>query len=289
MSLCVLPFRFIVLGAALLAATTALAQPRNPMQQMRPTQVKPVGTLVAVSGNQIQMSTNTNQTIYVTFTPETKVSVTGKAEQDYLKSSVAVEFVAEVDKTHTVTEKISQLTVVSQPTPDRPAGLLSPDAATPTKKSEKGGKAAKADADKADPFAADPTAGKPAKGRSSTPQFPATYTVRGTIKMCKDGKITVAAGRGPTIKAELASDVSINVSMNDLRAVQRDDKVTVEGFATPARPNMVMAKSIDIELANPLTGAKKHSTRPAKTPAAPASKAKKGSADADDLPDPGSK
>ena len=106
---------------------------------------------------------------------------------------------------------------------------------------------------------------------------------RGTIKMCKDGKITVAAGRGPTVKAEIASDVTIDVDMADLRAAQRDDRVTVNGKTTQARPNMVLAQSIKIELANPLSGAKKHATHSTKTPAVRPTKAKKESSDADTL------
>ena len=73
------------------------------MPPMQP--IKTGGTLVSADQNQIQLSTNTNQTIYVMFGPNTQVSVTGTAEQDYLKSGVTVEFVAEVDKAHTVKEK----------------------------------------------------------------------------------------------------------------------------------------------------------------------------------------
>ena len=100
--------------------------------------------------------------------------------------------------------------------------------------------------------------------------------------MCKDGKITVSAGHGPTIKAELKDDVSINVDMADIREAQPDDRVTVDGFTNQQRPNLVMAKSIKIDLANPLSGAKKHGTHPAKTSATTTGKAKKGAA-ADDL------
>ena len=46
---------------------------------------------------------------------------------------------------------------------------------------------------------------------------------------------------------------------------------------------MVLAQSIEVELANPLSGAKKHATRPAKTPAARPAKTKKESSEADDL------
>ena len=211
------------------------------MQQQQPKPIKAGGTLVSVSQNQIQLSTNTNQKMFVMIRPETEVSVTGTAEQDYLKSGVNVEFVAEVDKTHTVKEKIVKLLIVS-PTTERPAGLFAPDLATPSKseKGENGGdgvkplphdpgigdapppKGRKAGGKKEpDLFGADPLASKPAKTRSSAPQFPGTFTVRGAIKMCKDGKITVSAGRGPTIKAELASDATIDVEMSDLRAATR--------------------------------------------------------------------
>jgi hypothetical protein len=271
----------------------------NPaMQRMQAMQsIKTGGKLVSASQSQIQLSTNTNQTINVTIGPDTEMSVTGTAEQDYLKSGVTIEFVAEIDKTHAVKEKIIKLTVVSLST-DRPAGLSPPEFTTTEKKGKNGDKA------DAKPLQPDPGAGDagPAKGRSkkeadpfgnkpskagSAPQLPGTFTVRGTIKMCKEGKITVSAGRGPTIKAELANDATIDVDMADLHAVQRDDKVTVNGFVSQARPNMVLAKSISIELANPLTGAKKHATRPAKTPVSHPAKAKKEAADADAVLDTG--
>ena len=81
--------------------------------------------LVQVGQGQLQLSTNMNQTIFVMVGPNTEVSVTGKAEPDYLKSGVNVEFVAEVDKTHTVKDKIIKMLIVT-PTTERPAGLFAP-------------------------------------------------------------------------------------------------------------------------------------------------------------------
>jgi len=291
----------VALAVALLFVSTAHAQiprSRNPGVPMQP--IKTSGTLVSANQGQLQLATNTNQTIYVVLGQETEVSVTGTAEQDYLKSGVTVEFVAEIDKAHAVKEKINKMVVVS-PTSDRPVGLFPPEFATPDKKGEKD---EKADDKKAKPLPPDPGIGDaaPAKGRKpkkdadpfgdpsggksgkagGPPQLPGTFTVRGTIKLCKEGKITVSAGRGPTIKAELANDVTIDVDMADLRAAQRDDKVAVDGLTSQARPNMVMAKSIKIELANPLSG-KKHAARPAKTTAARPAKAKKNASDVDDL------
>ncbi len=134
----------------------------------------------------------------------------------------------------------------------------------------------------ADPQGGDLLSGKPSKSGAIKP--PGTFTVRGTIKLCKEGKISVQAGKGPKISGELASDVKIEVDMSDISAAQRDDRVTVNGKTTQARPNLIMAESIKIDLANPLSGAKKKATRPAKTSAAKTTaKAKKGDADADDL------
>jgi hypothetical protein len=301
-----------VVLASLFISTAAAQQRRNPAAMQQP-QLRPFskdGALILTSQNTMQISAGGTDTIYVRLMPNTQVSVTGTAEQDYLKSGVTVEFQAEIDKAHTVKEKILRLCVVTATT-DHPVGLFPPDFSIPDKKDKKGGKGDSADNDKpkpggpdpgiadapakgrksrakkdADPFAADPLAGKQGKAQSSAPQFPGTFTVRGTIKSCKDGKITVAAGRSATIKAELASDVTIDVNMSDARVAQRDDKVKVSGVCNPANPNMVMAETIKIELANPLSGAKKRATRPerpTKTPAAHPPKAKKGAADSDDL------
>jgi hypothetical protein len=288
MSLRVLSSGLVALGVALSIVSTAVAQgtqqqcaachagaARNPaVQQPQIQPIKTGGALVATGQNQIQLSTGVNQTLLVMTGPNTQVSVAGTAEQDYLKSGVTVEFVAEVDKTHAVKEKIGHLLIVS-PTTDRPIGLFPPESATPEKKGEKGEKSAKATEGKANPLTPGPGIGGavPAKARSTAPQFPGTFTVRGTIKSSKSGEITVAAGRA-SIKAELANDATIDVDMDDVRIAQPGDKVTVSGFASKALPNVVMAEAIKIELANPLSGAKKPVTRPAKTPAA--GKAKKG-------------
>jgi hypothetical protein len=301
MSLRVFSLGYVTLGVVLLLVSTAQAQlPQNRNQAMQQQQllqrlqpVKTLGTLVAATADRLQLSNNQNQTIFVAIGPDTQVSVTGTAEQDYLKSGVTVEFLAEVAKGGTVKEKIDHLVIVS-PTDDRPVGLFSPQSLE--KKEEKG---AKAEEENVNALARDPAIGDPAaaKGRktgknegdlfggapatkpaksSASPQLPGTFTVRGTIKLNKSGALTLAAGRGPTIKAELADGVTIDVDMADVRIAQADDKVTVNGYARQAQPNVVLAESIKIELANPLTGVKKRVTRPAKTPTPAVGKAKKG-------------
>ena len=107
MSLRVLSSGFLALGVALLIVSTgssSVSARGTAIRRMQAQPIKTSGTLVSTAQNQIQLSTNTNQTIYVMVGPDTEVSVTGTAEQDYLKSGVVVEFVADVDKTHTVKE-----------------------------------------------------------------------------------------------------------------------------------------------------------------------------------------
>ena len=280
----------IALVIAVLTPMPALAQHPG----MHTQEIKTEGTVVALNQNQLQLTTNTKQTVFVMFGPNTQVSVTGKAEESYLKAKVNVEFVADVEKGGTVKDKVFKMLIVS-PTSDRPLGLFAPEFATPAK-SKKGDKD-----DNAKPLTHDPGFGDtaPAKkgkkksddsfGDSSTSKsakpgtIPGTFTVRGTIKTYKNNQISVSTGHPPTIKAEVANDVTIDVEMADLSAVQRDDQVKVTGLTTQARPNFIMAKSIAVELANPLSGAKKHTTKPVKTPAAKPAKAKKDSSEGDDL------
>ena len=289
MSLRVLSSGVVALGLALLTVSTAPAQfPGNRRQQPQMDPIKTGGMLVLAGQDRLQLSTNTNQKILVMVRPDTEVSVTGTAELDYLKAGVVVEFVAEVDKLHKVKDEIIKMTVIT-PTAERPLGLSAPTFDAPEKKGEKNEKAkppapdpgigppAKGRKGDADPLSGDPLASKPAKGRGSAPQFPGTFTVRGTIKMCKDGNIKLSAGR-TSIQGKLKDDVVINVDMSDFHAAQPDDRVTVDGFNTKAAPNLVFAKSIAIKLANPLTGPKKHG---------PHAKPKKKAAGGDDPLSPG--
>jgi hypothetical protein len=297
---------FLVIALCLATDFPAAAQQRNMRNPgMMPMTSRPIkGTLISATANQVQMANDAKQTIYAMVGPNTKVSVTGTAEREYLKAGMSVEFVANVAKGGAVKDKIDHLTLVTI-TSDRPAGLLPPEVGATEKKGSKGEQAEKGQRGGAGGAGGDAPAGnsrksrgkrdadpllggddllnsKPSKTHGSAPQLPGTFTVRGTLKMCKNGAITVAAGRGPTVKAELADNATIDVDMTDLRAAQRDDPVTVNGVSNPTRPNMIMAESVTIELANPLTG-KKHA-KPSKTPPT-RGKAKKDADTGDTLPD----
>jgi len=250
--------------------------------------IKAQGKLVSATPSQMQILTDSQQTIYVMIGQNTQVSIKGTAELEYLKSGLCVEFVAEVAKGGAVKDKIDHLVIVT-PSADQPIGFSPPELGTSGKKSDKDDDAPAANGrgprgkPDADPLLRGDPPSKASKARGGATQFPGTYTVRGTLKMVKNGAITVATGRGPTVKAELSSDATIDVEATDVRMAQPDDAVTVKGVTSQARPNMIVAQSVTVELASPLTGKKR--AKPGKTPPA-RSKAKK-DADAADAPPDG--
>lgn len=249
------------LALALLAAIPAFAQPwgrRGNPGMMKPLQSKTYkGTLVSASGGQLQILVD-SKPLMVMMGQNTDVSVTGSAEPEYLRPNLEVEFVAEVAKGGVVKEKVDHLTLVTIST-DRPSGLLPPE-------TSKGKKDAKDEQPPAGAAVGDSTSGKTSRSHG-TPPLPGTYTVRGKLRMSRNGKISVAVVHGPLVKADLADGATIDVDLADIRVAQRDDAVTVKG--TEVRPRMVAAESVTIELAKPLTG-KKKPVRTAKTPPASA-------------------
>ncbi len=236
----------------------AAAQPfRRGNQNMAPPKaVSLKGTLVSASANQLQITVD-SKPVYVAIGQDTEVSITGMAEPEYLKSGMGVEFVAEVAKGGVVSEKLDHLTLVTISSTDRPSGLLPPSEGASKKKGDKDDKAQPPAAAGGD--APDATSGKKSKSHGGTPQLPGTYTVRGTLRMARNGKISLAVAHGPLVKAELAEGATIDVDLTDVRIAQRDDAVTVKG--NQVRPGMIAANSVTIALAAPLTG-KKHAKAP---------------------------
>ena len=81
----------------------------------------------------------------------------------------------------------------------------------------------------------------------------------------------------------LASDVKIDVDVADIRFAQRDDKVTVNGKTTQARPTWSWPNRLQIDLANPLSRAKEAFEPGRQDTGSAPSKAKKEAGDGDDL------
>jgi hypothetical protein len=239
----------VCVAAALWALPGQVAHAAVPWQRpgAQPQGAQPVdaeGSVLAVQGNAISMTTSTNQTMLVGITPMTSVRVTGTATPEALRAPMCVEFVGEVDKKGTVKDKITRLAIFT-PKAGRQLGLFP-----------------EADAFQSAPAATD------TKEKPAAIKLPATCTVRGKVKTFHAGSLSVTAGK-LNVKAELDDSATIEIDLSDVSLVAHGDKIAVKGQA--GRPGLVRAESVTIELAQPLTG-KKRAAKPAK----PAKKAKAG-------------
>jgi hypothetical protein len=259
-------------------------QPRG--NQPQPQEVNVEGTIVAVApGRGVQMTTNTNQTMTVFIPAGAQVRLLGTATPDYLKPGMCVEFVADVAKGGAVKEKVTSMTIFS-PSQDRALGLY-PEGAAGVKKDSKDAKAGVGPVG-GDPGITGPVGGKagrktrgkqaaggggndllsgfdapatkPGKSQAGTMQLPAVCTVRGQIKNLHNGSMTLLAGKGVNIKADVEDAAQIDVDSSDYAHAVRGDKVSVKGRGFPSK-GMVQAESVKIDCAAQLSGNKK---RPAK-------------------------
>ena len=197
-----------------------------------PPEVNAKGNIEAVTVGSIKMMTNANQPILVMVSSPTKIRVTGTANPDYIRKGVYVEFTAEVSKQKTVKEKVRRLKVFS-PTQEKGIGLSSQGS---------GGQKA--------------TGTTPNAGGNAI-QLPAVCVVRGQVKGCRAGNLTINVGHG-SVKAELADDAKISVDVADLTAASKGDAISVKGRG---RSDLVEAETVTIKASNPLSGGKKKVSR----------------------------
>ena len=205
------------------------------------------------------------------------------------EAGLTVEFVAEVDKTHTVKEKISHLLIVT-PTTDRPVGLLAAGVCHPGKEGQRvkrARKAESAEADKPAPLVARrlTSEGRRPKGPERRPAVSRAPYRTGNDQDVQ-GRQDHGFGRaGATVKAELASDVTIDVTW-PISAPPSARRQGYGGrFCHSRPPNHGHGKIDHGRVGQSAHGGKKHAAHPAKTPAGSAGKAKK--EPAGDLPDLG--
>jgi hypothetical protein len=288
----------VILGATLGPPVQAQIPPRRTQGQPKVQPPQPVdadGSVVSVQGSAIQMTTATNQTIMAVITPMTSVRVTGPATVDALQakgggshSKLCVEFVADLAEGGKAKAAISRLAIITAG-PGRPQGLLPESAAfqpppAPAAGHGKAGAGANAGGD-GGAFPG-PVGGKTGHGKShgkdsdgldlgvgasSGPvKPPCVCTVRGTVKSCHGNSLIVAAGR-TTVTAEVADNAQIEVDLSDVSIASRGDKIQVRG-QTAGRPELVRAESVQITLAQPFSGGRKHGAGKTAKPEKSASK-----------------
>jgi hypothetical protein len=246
---------------------------RNKQQKQQPEQPKPrsltdKGIVSAVTADSISIVCD-NKVWMLHGQPGSVIEVIGRAEPSYLKAGQIVRFYGQFDKKYKLLAPLTKLEIVSANTPGLTPGVF-PDTLPPQDDKENGKKGAeekpKEDKDKL----ADDEA-KPA-GESGTPMM-----VVGLLKIAKENDLLISAGTR-TIRAELAEEPEISVSLSDFTIAKRGDAVT-KFSCDYFQPGAGLLKLLQIELNNPLEGAKKPmrktTTKPvAKQPAKTSGKTK---------------
>jgi hypothetical protein len=94
---------------------------------------------------------------------------------------------------------------------------------------------------------------------------PIKYFIRGQIKQLKNGDLTLQCP-GATVKAKLAADCKITAQLTDMLLTQEGDEIVVEqgkelqpasGVGKAAKPQMIMAEWVNVNVKQPLVPKKK--------------------------------
>lgn len=242
--------RVLVLVCLLLGLSVpAEAQRRRPPKKPPMEPFAADGTIVAVGPDRIQILTTSNQQWLIFFDPKAVIHVTGTAEADFLRAGMFIKFTAEVDKRGRVQGKVGELTIFT-PSPENPPGIW-PEGIGPP---------AGADGDRFGGKAGGNGGGNGGAGASSI------YTVAGQLTGARRGKLTVNAGAG-VVQFELAESPRIKVDIADFTVAGKGDKISISKGKMPAGTmGIAQASAVTIELAEPLTLAKKRPVPPKKSP-----------------------
>lgn len=226
---------------------------RRAQQQAAVQPVEIHGTIQGLSRTGVKVLAQNNQVMLVSFTPRTKIVVTGTTTAAALRSGVFVEFDADLDASGQVQGKIDKLTVISL-SPQRQPGAV------------RGGEAkaaAKPGDAKPDDFGAGAgQEGKPAKraarpaAKSPSRSQPAgNYHVIGRLVVGRDNKMSVQTGRS-SLMFELADGASVNVSASDLSYAGLGSEVSIKAVMSPTRPVTIQAVEVVAKVSAPEAGGK---------------------------------
>jgi hypothetical protein len=224
-------FGYVLLLSSLAALSTspALAQKisdADKAQVMQLMLVNVSGKVAGVQAGKVFVTTSADeQYIIHVFENMANVGVTGTAQLDYLKPGVFVRFtVPEIDKKGNATGELTDFSIYT-PSEDIRPSVLSDDVT-----GEKG-----------------------------------PWLVSGRIQsITKKGKATIDCGTAK-IKVQFPESPEIKVEVRDYSLAQEGDEVLVTGFLAKPPKDMqgeaqvaeVVGETVEINLAEPLTGAKK--------------------------------
>ncbi|MCC7086336.1 MAG: hypothetical protein IT427_15145 [Pirellulales bacterium] len=247
----------------------AANQPRSPLQfvQFIPRQPQrprlhshtDKGIVSAVAEDSISVVSD-NKVWVLRPQPGCVIEVIGRAEPSYLASGQIVRLYGEFDKKHKSAEPIKQLEIVSPTMANVTLGIF-PETLPPQDEAAKTKKPATEKPNAENTQTADPNAHGKAPENIVTPTM-----IVGTLKLVKDGELLISAA-GRAIRVHLAEAPEIRVSLSDFTLAKRSD--AVKKFSCDyIEPGAGYLKLLQIELTDPLEGAKKPTRRPAAKPVA---------------------
>jgi len=224
----------VILACAKLYCTETYNSPRQPPTPDKVRSVTIDGTVEAVARGEMRVLNSRNQQRWLVVSqPGTKVLVSGKAEDSYLKAGQTVEFYAELDAEDVAKEKITELSVVAPQAKDK-YGVFAPE----TKPADAAG-----------------APGDNWKGRHGRRRGVLTHVgskIVGRITSRDGNKLTVQADKR-TIQCELSDLPVINVSLPSSTPVKPGSRVVVHGTAGYGR-RLCQADDVQVTLSEILKG-----------------------------------
>jgi hypothetical protein len=212
------------LGLSLVASQSLWAQ-QGRQQAPKTTPVKVDGTVEAISPQGILVAQKDGKKFGMAFPPNAKVTLSGNAAPEFLKTGQYVQFTVNLDEKKKPTGEASKIQIIEQSAISSP-GVFSE------------------------------------KGPDGKPGEPGPYFIRGTVKSFRDGTLSVAAG-GPLMTVTIPASAAIPVTIADWDLANPGDQISGDGQALPAATGAaftpVFAERIEIKSAAPITGKKKKS------------------------------
>jgi len=224
----ILAFRgFVVLSVVVVAAALSVAQQPPGADISKWTKIEFTGPFQGAQQNMVVSATFEQKPMYVFLSPHLKtLIIKGTAEPSAIKSGMYVRFTGKFTAEPTIEGKVTEMYVFS------PQGDL-PTSDPDTDMAEIAGKVIRND-------------------------------LKGKIDISVLEKISEKAKKPRSLSLELAEDAKIFVDVSDLRLASVGDSMTITGRKNKIGPkrdkdaeDQIVAESIIIDMANPLTGLKK--------------------------------
>jgi len=188
------------------------------------------GSLELYRPGYLQIRDSKTEVWILKIVPQTKVTVAGEAEPDYLRPGLTVELTGKIDKHRALVKPIGQIELLTS-RGKQALGVF--------------------------PVGEGADDSRPVRNPD-----PGTYRIRGKLASCKDGQVTVAIG-SCRITGTLADDVAITFTSNDPNLAEAGDEVKVKAwYFDNTKPisaanvaGRAYAEEIAITLAKPLAPA----------------------------------